>query len=202
MAKHPVKRATAHASRRKAHHNRRHTQRRRGGVAPVTYSLAGSWPSRMSLGQGVDYETYHQGQHGGVAPYPASVQDAMALPADMRAPAMVDGTLQAIADVRGLRDPPFDQMPSASTSTAQMGGRGRKHRSRKHKKSHRRAHRHRSHRKTRGGALGYAPVNAPAMLLSSKAQYDAAGLNPDYRGAAVEYLDAKARDINQGKPWA
>ena len=55
-------------SRRKQSHKRRTFHRRRGGSAPVQYSLAGSWPSEMSRGQGADYFNYHRGQHGGVAP--------------------------------------------------------------------------------------------------------------------------------------
>jgi hypothetical protein len=106
---------------------------------------------------------------------------------------MVDGTLQVYEDVRGLRDPPFDQL---AQPTQQNGG--RKHRSRKHRSRKHRSRKHRS-RKYRGGALGYAPTGSPTMLLSPK-QYDMAGLNPDYRGAATEYTVAKARDINQGSP--
>lgn len=174
---------------RKSHRRTQH--RRRGGMAPVSYSLSGSWPSQMSLGQGVDYERYHEGQHGGSAPYPTSVADAMVLPANMRAPAMVDGTMQAYSDVRGLRDPPFDQMATPAAAQ-QQGGRKRKHRA---------SRKRRASRKHRGGSLGYAPTSAPTMLLTPK-QYDMAGLNPDYRGAATEYMVAKARDINQGAPWA
>ena len=44
------------------HTHRRRTHRRRGGAegAPVNYHLSGSWPSRMSLGQGADYFKYHE----------------------------------------------------------------------------------------------------------------------------------------------
>ena len=31
--------------------------------APVQYDLAGSWPSKMPLGQGEDFLKYHEGQH-------------------------------------------------------------------------------------------------------------------------------------------
>lgn len=177
--------------RRRSHKHHRRQSRKRGGMAPVTYSLSGSWPSRMSLGQGVDYEQYHQGQHGGSAPYPASVDGRALISADMAPSAMTATLDRAIMDVRGLRDPPFDQMQPTQSGA----GRRRKHhkKSKKSKKHHRK---HRKHtRRMRGGTvLGFAPVSAPGMLLSSQRAYDAAGLNPDYRGAAVEYKVAEARD--------
>lgn len=112
-------RSSRRSSSRKMKHTRKHkTQRRRthrrqsrrrGGMAPVNYHLSGSWPSRMSLGQGADYFKYHEGQHGGAAlgmgPFPAAVLDP-GLPAALRGPAHIGGIDKAIADVRGLCDPP------------------------------------------------------------------------------------------------
>ena len=120
---------------RRAYGSRRHrrTYRNRGGAdaldgAPVKYSLAGSWPSRMSLGQGTDYFKYHVGQHGGRnrrhrggmgydanmggAPLKAIVDST--LPQNLRMAAHIDGIDKAIADVRPLKDP------------NQMGGRRRR----------------------------------------------------------------------------
>ena len=87
----------------------------------------------------------------------------------------------------------------------QAGGRrkaGRKsHKGRKGVKSHKgvkghkgRKHHTRRSRRHRGGGLGFAPVGAPGLLLPSKTMYDEAGLNPDYRGAAAEYVMAEIRD--------
>ena len=201
-------------SRRKSHRGsrktkrtmRRRTHKKRGGEmalrgAPTNYSLAGNWSSRMSLGQGEDFFKYHEGQHGGEAPFPGAVTDSM-LPAALRGPAHIAGIDKAIADVRPLRD------------ENQMGGRRRRHRSTKrkthgkkshrggkrkshgkksHRKTHRKTHRksHRRHRR-RGGSLGYAPVSAPGMLLSGPKAYAEAGLNPEWK-TAVEFTDAKIR---------
>lgn len=184
--------------RRRSHHKRalRRTHRKlRGGVAPVSYSLSGSWPSRMSLGQGEDYERLHEGQHGGSAPYPAAISGNALITSEMEGPAMTASTLRALADVRGLRDPPFDSMAVQSAAAQKVtGGRRRRHR-RGSKRHSKRRHSRRKTRRMRGGnILGFASVNSPGMLLQTQRQYDQAGLNPDYRGAAVEYKLAEARD--------
>ncbi len=168
-------------------HKRKHTRRRHGGVAPLNYSLAGDWSSRMSLGQGGDFLKYHEGQHGGSAPYPASVSGAI-LPEAMRGPAMVDGTMKAYADVAGLRD----EMPHQAGGKRRKGGKKSRKSRKGGKKSHRKHRKslRRTHRKRRGGM---ASVSAPTMLLN-KAGYEQAGLNPEMRGAAVEFDMAKVRD--------
>jgi hypothetical protein len=154
--------------------SRRHRRTRRGGAAHASYDLANTLSAKQSLMQGADFLQYHKAQHGGVAPYPGGVVGTV-LPADMAGPAMTYGINRAIADVAGLRDPPFDAMPVAQAQQ-KVGGRRRKGR---------------KSRKVRRG--GMAPVGAPAMLLSG-AQYSQAGLNPDYRGAATEYAMAAVRD--------
>lgn len=182
-----------HHSRKHKTHRRRHTHRRRGGAAPVNYHLSGSWPSRMSLGQGADYFKYHEGQHGGMAPLSAIGQT---LPADLRGPAHIGGIDKAIADVRGLRDEPY----SEGVGAVKVGG--RRHRRKAHRKSHRKSHkkshkrrsvhRRKSHRR-RGGALDYAPFPSTGMLLSSPKAYAQAGLNPEWK-TDVAFTDAKIRD--------
>ena len=109
-----MKHSRKHKSKSRRHTRRRST-RRRGGMAPVSYHLSGSWPSRMSLGQGADYFKYHEGKHGGAAPLSAIGQ---MLPEALRGPAHIGGIDKAIADVRGLKD--------------QAGGKRKK----SHKKSH------------------------------------------------------------------
>ena len=190
-------RKSRHSSSRKMKHTRKHkthrrSTRRRGGAdelsgASVNYHLSGSWPSRMSLGQGADYFKYHEGQHGGAAlgmgPFPEAVLSP-GLPEALRGPAHIGGIDKAIADVRGLKD--------------QAGGKRRKHRkgSKKHNKSrkHSRKHRktHRRHRRN-GGALGYAPFPSSGMLLSSPTAYAQAGLNPEWK-TDVSFTDAKIRE--------
>ena len=169
----------AHSSRR------RRTYRRRGGAdaldgAPLKYHLAGSWPSRMSLGQGADYFKYHQGQHGGMnsdanmggAPLRA-ISHSM-LPADLRMAAHVGGIDKAIEYSRQFND--------------QSGGRrsrrkrhGKKHcKSRRHRHRGGKSHPRRTHRK-RGGNMGYAPFPNKGMLLDSPSAYSQAGLNPQWK---------------------
>lgn len=178
------------------------SRRFRGGEAPIAYSLAGSWPSKMSMGQGTDYESYHVGQHGGSAPFPAAVSGTTLIPTNMNGSAMVDGTLRAYADVAGLRDPPFDSMPVAT----QKGAGRRRRGTRKGRKGSRKAHkgskkarkgtqRHRKQkRRMRGGAeLGFASVNTPGMLLASQSAYNQAGLNPGYITGGLEAQMAAQR---------
>jgi hypothetical protein len=172
---------------RKTH---RRSTRRRGGMAPVSYHLSGSWPSRMSLGQGADYFKYHEGQHGGAAAYPASVVNS-ALPAPLRGPAHLGGIDKAIADVSGLRDPPYDTGSVGGGRRKRKGGKRSSSKRRGTKRRHSRKHR-RTHRK-RGGALGYAPFPSAGMLLSGPKAYAQAGLNPEWR-TAVEFTDAKIRE--------
>jgi hypothetical protein len=137
-----------HTRKHKVH--RKHTQHRRrtarrvgrkhGGAdmldgAPVFYHLSGSWPSRMSLGQGADYFKYHEGQHGGAAlemgPFPGAVLSP-GLPADLRGPAHIGGIDKAIADVRGLCDPPTCAGTQGPVTT---GGNRNKRNSRRNRKN-------------------------------------------------------------------
>lgn len=149
--------------------------------APVTYSLAGDWSSRMSLGQGADFFKYHEGQHGGQAPFPGAVVNST-LPAPLRGPAHLDGLDKAFVDIAGLKD--------------QAGGKRRKVKGRKQAKrstkKNRTTRRKRTMRK-RGGALGYAPVSMPGMLLSGPRAYAQAGLNPEWK-TDVAFADAKIRN--------
>lgn len=184
MAKHHRSASRKGKSRKHRSMKRKTHKRRHGGVAPLNYSLAGDWSSRMSLGQGVDFFKYHEGQHGGSAPYPASVSGAI-LPDAMRGPAMIDGTMKAHADVAGLRD----EMPAQAGGKRRKGGKKGRKSGKKSRKGGKKSHR-RTHRKRRGGM---ASVNAPGMLLS-KAGYEQAGLNPEMRGSAVEFDMAKVRD--------
>jgi hypothetical protein len=165
--------------RRNRRNNRRTNRRQKGGVAPLStaYADMATWQSKMSLGQGDDFATYHKAQHGGVAPYPGMVTGSM-LPADMLDSARTSGTMDALRFAQQFRDPPYAQ---AIPTPSKVGGK------RKSKKT-------RKGRKHRGGALEGAPVTMNPMLLPNQAAYGAAGLNPEYRGAATEYSVAKMRD--------
>jgi len=184
-------------SKNRKHNRSRKRRNHRGGNAihgaPLTQSLAGSWPSRMSLGQGADYFKYHQGQHGGAvfqgAPLTAITDSS--LPAALRGPAHIDGLDKAFVDIKGLKD--------------QTGGRRtRRHKKRNHKSRKNKSHRHKSHknksrknksrrnRRSRGGALGYAPFPSGGMLLD-KMGYQQAGLNPEWK-SDISFSMAKIRD--------
>jgi len=160
----------------------RRTHRKRGGAdalegASVRYSLAGSWPSRMSLGQGADYFKYHEGQHGGmttdanIGGAPLRAISHSLLPQDLRTAAHIGGLDKAIDYSRQFKD--------------QAGGRSRRKRKhgKKHGKKHCKSHRHRHHRthKKRGGNMGYAPFPNKGMLLDSSKEYAQAGLNPQWK---------------------
>jgi hypothetical protein len=183
MARKSKRSSSRKMKRTRKHMSHRRRTHRRGGSAPLSYSLSGSWPSQMSLGQGADYFKYHEGQHGGMAPISAL---GATLPEALRGPAHIGGIDKAINDVRGLKDP------------NQAGGKRRRH----HKKSHRRTkhsrRRHsrkhsRTHRRRRGGSLGYSPYPSSGMLLGSQTAYAQAGLNPEWK-TDIAFTDAKIRD--------
>ena len=174
---------------RRAHSRRRRTHRRRGGAdaldgAPLKYHLAGSWPSRMSLGQGADYFKYHQGQHGGMnsdanmggAPLRA-ISDSM-LPANLRMAAHVGGIDSAIEYSRQFKD----QAGGRRTRRSRCKKHGKRH-GKKQCKSYRKSRRHHKRRthKKRGGNMGYAPFPNKGMLLDSPSAYSQAGLNPQWK---------------------
>jgi hypothetical protein len=178
----------------------RKNKRTRGGVAPVNYHLSGSWPSRMSLGQGADYFKYHEGQHGGAAlsygAFPGAVLDH-GLPDALRGPAHIGGIDKAIADVRGLCDPP--NCPVAVDAPKVGGKRKARKGHKKSRKGHKKSRKGRKTRKSlrnkkrKGGSLGFAPFPSSGMLLDSQKAYAQAGLNPEWK-TDVAFTAAKIRD--------
>lgn len=185
-------------SRKKRTQKRKMTHRRnkhKGGEAPVNYHLSGSWPSRMSLGQGADYFKYHEGQHGGglaMGPYPAAVLSP-GLPAELRGPAHIGGIDKAIADVRPLKD----SNQAGGKRKKNKSKRNKKNKTKRSKKDKRRTKRNKSKRnkrgKRKGGSLGFAPFPSSGMLLDSAKAYAQAGLNPEWK-TDVAFTDAKIRD--------
>jgi hypothetical protein len=150
----------------------------------------------LNLAQGRQFAEFHKEQHGGsYGPYPAAVDQATVLPADLTASAKLLPLNAAFAEIRGMSD--------------QSGGkrrRGRKgsRKSRKSRKAHRKgsrsAHRKGSH-KQRGGVLvrwgggsrrryrggSYAEMRFPMpvadegkMLIPANLQAQA-GLNPEWK---------------------
>ena len=170
-----VRRTLYRTTRRRARHS--------GGAAvtgaPLSDSLAGNWSSKMSMGQGGDYLKYHVGQHGGyLSGAPLSEISGNGLPAELRGPAHVAGLDSALRATAGMKD--------------QAGGRRRRHSHRANCKCRMCcSRRKRGSRRSRGGALGYAPTSAPGMLLNASG-YQQAGLNPAWR-ASAEFDAAAAR---------
>jgi hypothetical protein len=108
----------------------------------------------MSLGQGADYFKYHEGQHGGGLSYGNFPEAVLSpgLPDALRGPAHIGGIDKAIADVRGLCDPP--NCPGTSGPTAPTTGGRRRNRSRRNRTNggNRRNRRNRTRRnRTNGG---------------------------------------------------
>ncbi len=177
---------------RKGH--RKHKARRthvrrtlRGGsnlgasAAPLQYSLAGDWSSKMAQGQGGDYLKYHVGQHGGQRGGVAQVGDTGVMDASLRGPAMLAGQDQAFAAIAGLKDQAGGKRSKRSKSAK---------RSKRSKRS-KSAKRSKRSKKTRGGSLAYAPFDGKGMLLS-QADYAKAGLSPSW-SSNVEFNAASAR---------
>lgn len=188
----------------------------RGGMpelrgAALSYSLADGWSSKMSLNQGTDYFKYHADQHGGAlegGPFPGAVDGTPFLSGPAVASARVQGINDAIAYSAQFKDPQPPALVGNQIATAgitpQKGGKKRRS-SKKSKKASKKAHKHgkrrctKNHRRRgmRGGGmppLGFDTVTANGLLLPNKQMYDNAGLNPEFRGAAAEYMDAAARD--------
>ena len=189
---------------------RRSIRRRqqRGGElegAPLDYSLFDTMSGKQSMAQGLNYLQYHRAQHGGMAPFPQSVEGQV-LGDGLRGPALMNSLDKAYADIAGLKDPQPTPIPSLADGRVAVDGAiplmgvskqtgGRKRRG---QKKGRRSQRRR--RQQGGSALGYQLVGAPGLLLDSAKQYSNAGLNPDYTGGistnyvSTEQMDANARD--------
>ena len=208
---------------RKSNKRSRHSRRvRRGGAfvgAPLNYSLAGSEASRSSLSQGGDYLQYHQGQHGGMAPFDGS---SSVLESSLRGPAHLAGLDKAFAEIQGMQDGGRRRTKRRGSKRSKRSGSkrcgskrsgskrsgskrsvskrsGSKRRGSKRSVSKRSGSKrskrqggNRSRRQRRhGGSLGYSPFPGQGMLLSG-AQYAQAGLNPEWKGNA-EFEAAAAR---------
>ena len=218
MAKPRSSRKSLRRTKRKGSKNHRKSQRKmRGGMpelrgAPLSYSLADGWSSKMSLNQGTDYFKYHADQHGGAlegGEFPKVLSGEPFLSGPAAASARVQGINDAIRYSAQFKDPYPAALDGNQIATAgitpQKGG--KKRRSSKKSKKSKKAHKHgkrrctKNHRRgMRGGgmpALGFDTVTANGLLLPNKQMYDEAGLNPEFRGAAAEYYDAQQRDLIQ-----
>jgi hypothetical protein len=156
----------------------------------MNYSLAGSWPSQASLGQGADFFKYHDGQHGGCNPNtgaPLSAIDHSALDQSLRGPARINGLDGAMQQIAGLSDAQYGGKRSKKSRGKKNGGkRSKKNGCKRSKKS-----RGKRSKKSRGGALGYSPFPSQGMLMTGS-EYAQAGLNPEWK-SSVEFDDAMIR---------
>ena len=208
---------------RKSNKRSRHSRRvRRGGAfvgAPLNYSLAGSEASRSSLSQGGDYLQYHQGQHGGMAPFDGA---SSVLESSLRGPAHLAGLDKAFAEIQGMQDggrrrtkrrgskrcgskrSGSKRSGSKRSGSKRSGSKRSKRRGSKRSGSKRSGSKRRGSKRSKrqggnrsrrqrrhGGSLGYSPFPGQGMLLSG-AQYAQAGLNPEWKGNA-EFEAAAAR---------
>lgn len=194
-------------------HRRRHSRKEGGAMlngAPVSYSLANDWSSKMSMGHGGDYLKYHMGQHGGALAGAPLSEMGGALPSAMRGPAMLGGLDRAFNGIAGLKDQSGGKRRKHSRrhsrrkngggscgkslygGSRRKNGGSRRKSSKKNGGSRRKnggSRRKRGTRRSKGGALGYAPVSAGAMLLDAGG-YAKAGLSPD---TGIEFAAAAAR---------
>jgi len=105
-----------------------------GGQAPVNWSNPG--PMGQSLAQGVDFEKHHEGQHGGMGPYPGSVMSS-SLPSDLAASARINPTLNAYAQIRGLSDQAGGRKSRRNSRKSRRNSRKNRRNSRKNRRNSR-----------------------------------------------------------------
>jgi hypothetical protein len=150
----------------------------------------------MSMGQGGDYLKYHEGQHGGaLTGAPVAALGGDLIDPAMRGPAHLGGLDAAFRGIAGLKDQAGGRRKKGSRKNRSNRKSHRKNRSNrkshcKNRKSTRR-NKNRS-RRSRGGALGYAPFPSGGMLLKGD-DYARAGLNPSYINGGIEAEAAHAR---------
>jgi hypothetical protein len=190
--------------------SRRSRRRHQGGAvkldpASVHDSLAGNWSSKISLGQGANFNSYDPRQTGGVLATPASTQaitDSV-LPSNLWGSARVTGTFNALSDSAKLQDGGRRRSHRhhklhchcrrCKSRRRQQGGQRKSRRQqggqRKSRRRQRRQGGQRRSRRRQGGALGYSTINASPMLLDSDG-YAQAGLNPEFRSMDGVEFDA------------
>jgi hypothetical protein len=142
--------------------------------------------SKVNMMQGQEYGSMHSGQHGGqnmnIPPnhhrmpngtiMANSMHKQMGGMADVGYTGVLDSSLRGAA-----RLDPLDQSYNEIVGMKDQGGGGRRRRGRKSgKKSHRSR---RSRRKMRGG---FAPVDAPTMILQGQEANEAVmAMNPEWK---------------------
>ena len=150
-------------------------------------------PQRLSVGQGNQFAELTKNMHGGMGVYPGAVTDS-GLPQNLHASARLVGLDQKYAEIANMRDQAGGRRRRRRAKGSRKGSRKSRKASRKSRKASRKSRKSRKGRKSRrsmrGGALGYAPTDAPGMLLDAS-QTARAGLNPEWK---------LAEDVNSFAP--
>jgi len=141
-------------------------------------------PQRLSIGQGNQFAELTKNMHGGMGVYPGAVTES-GLPQNLHASARLLALDQKYAEIANMSDQAGGRRRSRKNRKASRKNRKatRKNRkaSRKNRKNRKASRKNRKNRRSlRGGALGYAPTDAPGMLLDAS-QTARAGLNPEWR---------------------
>ena len=176
--------------------SRKNRRNLRGGQAPLNWNSASVMP--VALAQGNQFAEFHQGQHGGMSPYPGGVVNSM-LPADLADSARVSSTMEAYKEISGMQDGGRRKNRKVSRKNRKNRRNGASRKSRKNRRKNRRNGASRKNRKTcrtqNGGdfvrwgggglnlvdsALSYDDVSK--MLISPEAQAQA-GLHPEWKDA-------------------
>jgi len=167
--------------------SRKGSRKYHGGMAPVDY--VNKEPMLLSLAQGNDFAKHHQGQHGGMAPYPGGVVSSM-LPENLADSARVSSTLAAYKEISGLQDGGRKNRKSRKYNGGALvpwGGRRKGRNSRKNRRNSRK------NRRSCGqyGGAGYnfavdgpmlVPESSKMLIPSSLSQQ--AGLHKEWADAA------------------
>jgi hypothetical protein len=135
-------------------------------------------PQRLSIGQGNQFAELTKNMHGGMGVYPGAVTES-GLPQNLHASARLLALDQKYAEIANMSDQAGGRRRSRKNRKASRKNRKASRKNRKASRKNRKASR-KNRRSLRGGALGYAPTDAPGMLLDAS-QTARAGLNPEWR---------------------
>jgi hypothetical protein len=142
-------------------------------------------PQRLSIGQGNQFAELTKNMHGGMGVYPGAVTES-GLPQNLHASARLLALDQKYAEIANMSDQAGGRRRSRKNRKASRKNRKASRKNRKASRKNRKASRknrkasRKNRRSLRGGALGYAPTDAPGMLLDAS-QTARAGLNPEWR---------------------
>ena len=194
---------TVHRRHKKHSMKHRKTARRtRGGVAPISYSMARDSAALQSIAQGGEFAKFHAAQHGGMrgaygAPLTTSAVNELRQMGGVAPVASIGVPMLSQVGYDRAMTTTLNKAVAEATAMGHQQG-GRRHRRRTQRKTKSKKH-SRRHRRVRGGM---APVTAATMLLP-KGLEAAAGLNPGYvsvEGTAEGVAASLDKQI-RGQTW-